>query len=99
MQSEQGHQEVLMVKYFFDSTAFKIISLFMNEFSKVLHRMFWGISCQPTKLGHFLSEYKTPKVEPYVFLQVIKVDHEAHGVDTAEDVEKIESFMREINLS
>lgn len=31
--------------------------------------------------------------------QVIKVDHEAHGVDTPEDVEKIESFMRERNLS
>ena len=33
------------------------------------------------------------------FLQVIKVDHEAHGVDTPEDVEKIESLMREKNLS
>ncbi|KAJ0044359.1 hypothetical protein Pint_04532 [Pistacia integerrima] len=39
---------------------------------------------------------------PYMLhlgIQVIKVDHEAHGVDTAEDVEKIESFMRERNLS
>ncbi|KAJ0103345.1 hypothetical protein Patl1_04647 [Pistacia atlantica] len=44
-------------------------------------------------------KYKTPKVEPYVFLQVIKVDHEAHGVDTAEDVEKTEAFMCEKNLS
>ena len=34
-----------------------------------------------------------------VNLQVIKVDHEAHGVDTPEDVDKIESFMRERNLS
>lgn len=32
-------------------------------------------------------------------MKVIKVDHEAHGVDTPEDVEKIESFMRERNLS
>lgn len=31
--------------------------------------------------------------------QVINVDHHAHGVDTPEDVEKIESFMRERNLS
>lgn len=30
--------------------------------------------------------------------QVIKVDHDAHGVDTPEDVEKIESLMRERNL-
>lgn len=31
--------------------------------------------------------------------QVIKVDHEAHGVDVPEDVEKIESYMKERNLS
>uniref|UniRef100_A0A7N1A261 Uncharacterized protein n=1 Tax=Kalanchoe fedtschenkoi TaxID=63787 RepID=A0A7N1A261_KALFE len=31
--------------------------------------------------------------------QVIKVDHEAHGVDTSEDVEKIERYMREKNIS
>jgi len=30
---------------------------------------------------------------------VIKVDHEAHGVDTPEDVGKLESLMRERNLS
>lgn len=38
---------------------------------------------------------------PQVFniVQVIKVEHEAHGVDTPEDVEKIESLMRERNLS
>lgn len=33
------------------------------------------------------------------FLQVIKVDHDAHGVDTPEDVAKIENYMRERNLS
>lgn len=33
-----------------------------------------------------------------LFSQVIKVDHDAHGVDTPEDVEKIESLMRERNL-
>ena len=32
-------------------------------------------------------------------MQVIKVDHEAHGVDILENVEKIESIMREKNLS
>lgn len=32
-------------------------------------------------------------------LQVIKVDHDAHGVDTPEDVEKIEALMRQRNLS
>lgn len=33
-----------------------------------------------------------------MILQVIKVDHEAHGVDIPEDVEKIETLMRERNL-
>ncbi|CAL1384815.1 unnamed protein product [Linum trigynum] len=32
-------------------------------------------------------------------MKVIKVDHEAHGVDSPEDVEKIEALMREHNLS
>lgn len=30
--------------------------------------------------------------------QVIKVDHDAHGVDTPEDVEKMEAIMREKNI-
>lgn len=30
---------------------------------------------------------------------MIKVDHDAHGVDTPEDVEKIEALMRAQNLS
>lgn len=32
-------------------------------------------------------------------MKVIKVDHESHGVDVPEDVEKIEQYMRERNLS
>lgn len=32
-------------------------------------------------------------------MQVIKVDHEAHGVDTPEDVQKIEALMLQKNLS
>ena len=35
----------------------------------------------------------------FILSQVIKVDHDAHGVDTPEDVEKIESLMRERNIS
>lgn len=31
-------------------------------------------------------------------LQVIKVQHDAHGVDTPEDVEKIETLMRQRNI-
>nr|GMC91800.1 3-deoxy-manno-octulosonate cytidylyltransferase, mitochondrial-like [Ipomoea batatas] len=46
-----------------------------------------------------------PLIEPEIIdgiveaLQVIKVDHEAHGVDAPEDVDKIVEFMRERNLS
>ena len=32
-------------------------------------------------------------------VQVIKVEHEAHGVDVPDDLEKIERYMRERNLS
>ncbi|XP_022142727.1 3-deoxy-manno-octulosonate cytidylyltransferase, mitochondrial [Momordica charantia] len=32
-------------------------------------------------------------------MKVIKVDHEAHGVDVPEDVDKIESFMKERNIT
>ena len=46
----------------------------------------------------FLLKYGFFKIYTMLFLQVIKVDHEAHGVDTPEDVEKIESYMRERNL-
>lgn len=47
----------------------------------------------------FLLKYEFFKIYAMLLLQVIKVDHEAHGVDTPEDVEKIESYMRERNLS
>nr|GMD01328.1 3-deoxy-manno-octulosonate cytidylyltransferase, mitochondrial [Ipomoea batatas] len=48
---------------------------------------------------------KSGKVNPdfpyllHLGIQVIKVDHEAHGVDAPEDVDKIVEFMRERNLS
>ncbi|KVH93038.1 3-deoxy-D-manno-octulosonate cytidylyltransferase [Cynara cardunculus var. scolymus] len=51
------------------------------------------------------SLYKTNFKHNQVFdilldaVQVIHVDHDAHGVDTPKDVTKIESFMRERNLS
>jgi CMP-2-keto-3-deoxyoctulosonic acid synthetase len=36
--------------------------------------------------------------ERCIFFQVIKVDHEAHGVDTPADIAKIEALMKEKNL-
>lgn len=34
----------------------------------------------------------------FLSMQVIKVDHECHGVDVPEDVEKIEKYMQQRNL-
>ncbi|CAL0303776.1 unnamed protein product [Lupinus luteus] len=51
----------------------------------------------PLQLEEDLEQLKV--LENGYKMKVIKVDHEAHGVDTPEDVQKIESLMRERNLS
>jgi 3-deoxy-manno-octulosonate cytidylyltransferase (CMP-KDO synthetase) len=51
----------------------------------------------PLQLEEDLEQLKV--LENGFKMKVIKVNHEAHGVDTPEDVEKIESLMRERNLS
>ncbi|XP_062016950.1 3-deoxy-manno-octulosonate cytidylyltransferase, mitochondrial-like [Rosa rugosa] len=51
----------------------------------------------PLQLEEDLEQLKV--LENGYKMKVIKVDHEAHGVDTPQDVEKIERFMRERNLS
>ncbi|KAK5834183.1 3-deoxy-manno-octulosonate cytidylyltransferase, mitochondrial [Gossypium arboreum] len=51
----------------------------------------------PLQLEEDLEQLKV--LENGYKMKVIKVEHEAHGVDTPEDVEKIESLMRERNLS
>ncbi|PON32227.1 Acylneuraminate cytidylyltransferase [Parasponia andersonii] len=51
----------------------------------------------PLQLEEDLEQLKV--LENGYKMKVIKVDHEAHGVDIPEDVEKIESLMREKNLS
>ncbi|KVH89537.1 hypothetical protein Ccrd_008479 [Cynara cardunculus var. scolymus] len=55
------------------------------------------ISPTPLQLEEDLEQLKV--LENGYKMKVIKVDHDAHGVDTPEDVEKIESLMRERNLS
>ncbi|KAF8411154.1 hypothetical protein HHK36_003697 [Tetracentron sinense] len=56
--------------------------------------------CVQTEKGLYgLKQALTSKGELFMGRSVIKVDHDAHGVDTPQDVEKIESFMRERNLS
>ncbi|ONK79224.1 uncharacterized protein A4U43_C01F4190 [Asparagus officinalis] len=51
----------------------------------------------PLQLEEDLEQLKV--LENGYKMKVIKVDHDAHGVDTPEDVEKIESLMRERNIS
>ncbi|KAL4563209.1 hypothetical protein LXL04_027245 [Taraxacum kok-saghyz] len=50
----------------------------------------------PLQLEEDLEQLKV--LENGYKMKVIKVDHAAHGVDTPEDVEKIESLIRERNL-
>ncbi|KAJ8616387.1 hypothetical protein MRB53_035759 [Persea americana] len=51
----------------------------------------------PLQLEEDLEQLKV--LENGYKMKVIKVEHEAHGVDIPEDVEKIESLMRERNIS
>ncbi|CAN1154468.1 3-deoxy-manno-octulosonate cytidylyltransferase, mitochondrial [Linum perenne] len=51
----------------------------------------------PLQLEEDLEQLKV--LENGYKMKVIKVDHEAHGVDSPEDVGKIEALMREQNLS
>ncbi|CAK7327632.1 unnamed protein product [Dovyalis caffra] len=51
----------------------------------------------PLQLEEDLEQLKV--LENGYKMKVIKVDHEAHGVDIPEDVEKIETLMRDKNLS
>ncbi|XP_057976072.1 3-deoxy-manno-octulosonate cytidylyltransferase, mitochondrial [Malania oleifera] len=50
----------------------------------------------PLQLEEDLEQLKV--LENGYKIKVIKVDHEAHGIDTPEDVEKIETYMRERNF-
>uniref|UniRef100_A0A7C9AQN7 3-deoxy-manno-octulosonate cytidylyltransferase n=1 Tax=Opuntia streptacantha TaxID=393608 RepID=A0A7C9AQN7_OPUST len=51
----------------------------------------------PLQLEEDLEQLKV--LENGYKMRVIKVEHEAHGVDVPDDVEKIERYMRERNLS
>lgn len=47
---------------------------------------------------YFIGLLLLPNMRLCSKCQVIKVDHDAHGVDTPEDVEKMEAIMREKNI-
>ncbi|CAL5411243.1 unnamed protein product [Camellia sinensis] len=60
-------------------------------------RIYPKLSPTPLQQEEDLEQLKV--LENGYKMKVIKVDHDAHGVDTPQDVEKIESYMRERNLS
>ncbi|KAJ0684477.1 putative 3-deoxy-manno-octulosonate cytidylyltransferase [Helianthus annuus] len=64
-----------------------------SEFLKI----YPDLTPTPLQLEEDLEQLKV--LENGYKMKVIKVDHDAHGVDTPEDVAKIESYMREKNLS
>ncbi|KAJ0045465.1 hypothetical protein Pint_04504 [Pistacia integerrima] len=73
------------------------VLLLGQSYDSMFLKIYPWLQPTPLQLGKDLEQLKV--IENGYKMKVIKVDHEAHGVDTPEDVEKIESFMRERNLS
>ncbi|KAL6282319.1 hypothetical protein ACE6H2_013248 [Prunus campanulata] len=74
-----------------------LLHLGIQSYDAKFLRKYPELAPTPLQLEEDLEQLKV--LENGYKMKVIKVDHEAHGVDTPEDVEKIESFMRERNLS
>ncbi|KAH7276575.1 hypothetical protein KP509_39G012700 [Ceratopteris richardii] len=58
--------------------------------------VYTSLPSSPLQLEEDLEQLKV--LENGYKMKVIKVNHEAHGVDAPEDVEKIEAFMKERNI-
>ncbi|ESR65130.1 3-deoxy-manno-octulosonate cytidylyltransferase [Citrus sinensis] len=74
-----------------------LLHLGIQSYDSNFLKIYPGLHPTPLQLEEDLEQLKV--LENGYKMKVIKVDHEAHGVDAPEDVEKIESFMRERNLS
>ncbi|KAM7500794.1 hypothetical protein LguiA_025208 [Lonicera macranthoides] len=74
-----------------------LLHLGIQSYDAKFLKIYPELSSTPLQLEEDLEQLKV--LENGYRMKVIKVDHEAHGVDTPEDVEKIESIMRERNLS
>ncbi|XP_047148860.1 3-deoxy-manno-octulosonate cytidylyltransferase, mitochondrial, partial [Vigna umbellata] len=72
-------------------------SLGIQSYDVKFLRIYPDLQPTPLQLEEDLEQLKV--LENGYKMKVIKVNHEAHGVDTPEDVGKIESLMRERNLS
>ncbi|XP_059661518.1 3-deoxy-manno-octulosonate cytidylyltransferase, mitochondrial [Cornus florida] len=74
-----------------------LLHLGIQSYDSKFLRIYPELPPTPLQLEEDLEQLKV--LENGYKMKVIKVDHEAHGVDVPEDVEKIEAFMRERNLS
>ncbi|XP_062161558.1 3-deoxy-manno-octulosonate cytidylyltransferase, mitochondrial-like [Alnus glutinosa] len=73
-----------------------LLHLGIQSYDAQFLKIYPELTSTPLQLEEDLEQLKV--LENGYKMKVIKVDHDAHGVDTPEDVEKIESLMRERNL-
>ncbi|ESW05170.1 hypothetical protein PHAVU_011G157900 [Phaseolus vulgaris] len=74
-----------------------LLHLGIQSYDAKFLRIYPDLQPTPLQLEEDLEQLKV--LENGYKMKVIKVNHEAHGVDTPEDVGKLESLMRERNLS
>ncbi|XP_057750793.1 3-deoxy-manno-octulosonate cytidylyltransferase, mitochondrial isoform X1 [Arachis stenosperma] len=74
-----------------------LLHLGIQSYDTKFLKIYPDLQPTPLQLEEDLEQLKV--LENGYKMKVIKVNHEAHGVDIPEDVQKIESLMRERNLS
>ncbi|XP_074311090.1 3-deoxy-manno-octulosonate cytidylyltransferase, mitochondrial-like isoform X1 [Silene latifolia] len=74
-----------------------LLHLGIQSYDAEFLKIYSDLTPTPLQLKEDLEQLKV--LENGYKMKVIKVEHEAHGVDVPEDVEKIERYMRERNLS
>lgn len=74
-----------------------LLHLGIQSYDAKFLKIYGELAATPLQLEEDLEQLKV--LENGYKMKVIKVDHDAHGVDTPEDVEKIEALMREMNIS
>ncbi|KAF5728031.1 Nucleotide-diphospho-sugar transferases superfamily protein isoform 1 [Tripterygium wilfordii] len=74
-----------------------LLHLGIQSYDSKFLRIYPDLQPTPLQLEEDLEQLKV--LENGYRMKVIKVDHEAHGVDIPEDVEKMEALMRERNLT
>ncbi|KAL3844745.1 hypothetical protein ACJIZ3_002148 [Penstemon smallii] len=73
-----------------------LLHLGIQSYDSKFLKIYTELQPTPLQLEEDLEQLKV--LENGYKMKVIKVDHECHGVDVPEDIEKIEHYMRERNL-